>query len=70
MKLIKIFGTITLFCGNILCDTNSPYDYNLNGADWGKHFPDCGNGGAQSPIDLRTYLHGHPFPNVTMPDEL
>lgn len=51
-------------------DTNAPYDYEYNGADWGDNFHDCGNGGFQSPIDLRNYLHSNPFPNVTINDEL
>lgn len=55
---------------NVEADTNAPYTYEENGAEWGDHFPDCGNGGFQSPIDLRTYLHSNPFPNVTMNDEL
>lgn len=45
MKIERIIGLISLLCGGINCDTNASYDYNLNGADWGKHFPDCGNGG-------------------------
>lgn len=70
MKSIRILGAIAFAFQSINCDTNAPYDYNYNGADWGKHFPDCGNGGYQSPIDLRTYLHSNPFPNVTMLDEI
>jgi hypothetical protein len=41
MKLIIIFGVILLFCSSIFCDTNAPYDFNVNGADWGKIFKDC-----------------------------
>ena len=70
---MKFAGTLCVLISVTLkveADTNSPYNYEQNGADWGDHFPECGNGGYQSPIDLRTYLHSNPFPNVTMNDEL
>lgn len=41
MKLIIIFGVILLFCSRLFCNTNAPYDYKVNGADWGKIFQDC-----------------------------
>ena len=45
MKLIRTLGALALAFKSIKCDTSAAYDYNYNGADWGKHFPDCGNGG-------------------------
>ena len=45
MKLLRIFGAIAFVIEIVKCDTNAPYDYNSNGADWGRHFTDCGNGG-------------------------
>jgi hypothetical protein len=45
MKLLRTIGALALAFESIKCDTNDAYDYNSNGADWGKHFPDCGNGG-------------------------
>ena len=70
MNFLRKIGLIQILYRGIYCDTSASYDYNLNGADWGKHFPDCGNGGNQSPIDLRTYIHSNPFPNVSMHDEI
>lgn len=70
MKFAGTLYVLILVNLKVEADTNSPYNYEYNGADWGDHFPECGNGGYQSPIDLRTYLHSNPFPNVTMNDEL
>lgn len=70
IKFVVKLAVLILALQNVEADTNAPYDYELNGADWGENFPDCGNGGFQSPIDLRNYLHSNPFPNVTMNDEL
>ena len=68
--LTQILGCIFFITSTVFGDTNAPYDYEQNGADWGINFHECGNGGYQSPIDLRTYLHSNPFPNVTMNEEL
>ena len=70
IKYSKFLAGLFFLSTSIKADTSAPYNYELNGADWGLTFPDCGNGGYQSPIDLRTYLHSNPFPNVTITDEL
>ena len=52
IKYSKFLAGLFFLSTSIKADTSAPYNYELNGADWGLTFPDCGNGGYQSPIDL------------------